>query len=241
MNRMAAIAFAQRYGLLIVLAAGVAIALASGATDHITLAELKARRAELAAFVEAHRLSAIAVYVALYAVVVALSLPLALVLTLAGGFLFGPFLGALAAVSSATLGSTVAFLAARTAFGDYLAAGAGPTVARLVEGFRKDAFAYLFTLRIIPVAPLQLINLGAGLAGVRIATFMAASFIGMAPGSFIYAWLGSGLGTIFARGEQPDLGLIMEPSIFLPLLGLGLLALAPTIHRRLRGGRGPLA
>ena len=231
---MTAGAFAKRYGLLIVLVVLVAVAVLSGAADHISLGELKARREELVAFVDAHWLASIAVFVVLYTTVVALSLPLALVLTLSSGFLFGPVIGALLSVSSATLGSTVAFLACRTAFGDTLAKRAGPTVNKLADGFRKDAFSYLFTLRILPIAPLLLINIAAGLARVKVGTFMLASLIGMLPGSFVYAFLGSGLGEVFERGDDPDLGIITEPQILLPLIGLAILAMLPAIARLFR-------
>lgn len=227
-------AFLKRYGLLIVLVALVVVAIASGATDRISLGELKARRAELVGFVDAHWLASIAVFAALYTTVVALSLPLALVLTLTGGFLFGPVVGALLAVSSATLGSTIAFLACRTAFGDTLAKRAGPAVNKLAEGFRRDAFSYLFTLRILPIAPLLLINIAAGLARVSTLTFVTASLIGMAPGSFVYAFLGSGLGEVFARGDEPNLAIIREPQILLPLIGLAILAMLPAIVRFFR-------
>lgn len=227
-------AFFKRFGLLIVLVVLVVAAVASGATDHISLGELKARRAELSAFVQAHWIASLAVYGVLYTVVVALSLPLALVMTLAGGFLFGPLPGGLAALTAATLGSTVSFLACRTAFGDLVTRKAGPTISKLAEGFRKDAFSYLFTLRIIPVAPLLLINVAAGLAEVSTRTFITASFIGMAPGSFVYAFLGSGLGTVFERGGDPDLHIITEPRILLPLIGLACLAMIPTALRLVR-------
>lgn len=234
MTRDMLVAFAQRYGLLIVLAVLVAIALLSGATDRISLGEVKARREELVAFVDAHWLASIAVFAALYTTVVALSLPLALVLTLTGGFLFGPVVGALLSVSSATLGSTVAFLACRTAFGDTLAKRAGPTVNKLADGFRRDAFSYLFTLRILPIAPLLLINIAAGLARVKVGTFMLASLIGMAPGSFVYSFLGSGLGEVFERGDEPNLSIITEPQILLPLIGLAVLAMLPALVRLFR-------
>lgn len=230
-------AFARRYGLLIVLVVLVVVALLSGVTDHISLAELKARREELVAFVDENWLASLAVFALLYTAVVALSLPLALVLTLTGGFLFGPVVGALVCVSAATLGSTVAFLACRTAFGDTLAKRAGPTVNNLADGFRRDAFSYLFTLRILPIAPLLLINIAAGLARVRIGTFMTASLVGMLPGSFVYSFLGSGLGEVFERGEEPNLALVTEPQILLPLIGLAILAMLPAIARIVRKHR----
>lgn len=237
MNTKPLLAFAKRFGLLIVLGVAVVIALALGATDRISLSELKAQREALVAFVDAYWWASAAVYLALYVTVVALSLPLALVMTLTGGFLFGPVVGGLMAVTGATLGSTIAFLACRTAFGDLITRRAGPAVTKLAEGFRRDAFSYLFTLRILPIAPLLLINIAAGLAEVPVATFMTASFIGMAPGSFVYAFLGAGLGEVFERGGEPNLSIVMEPQIFLPLLGLAALALAPAIVRLVRRAR----
>jgi uncharacterized membrane protein YdjX (TVP38/TMEM64 family) len=231
-------AFAKRFGLLIVLVVLVAVAVALGATDRISLSELRAQRAELTAFVDANWLASAGVFTALYITVVALSLPLALVMTLTGGFLFGPVAGGLMSVTGATLGSTIAFLACRTAFGDIVARKAGPMVTKLAEGFRRDAFSYLFTLRILPVAPLLLINIAAGLAEVKLSTFMIASFIGMAPGSFVYALLGAGLGEVFERGDEPNLSIIMEPAILLPLIGLALLAMLPAVVRYVRHRRG---
>lgn len=237
MNTERPVAFVKRFGLLIVLGVAVVIAVALGATDRISLSELKAQRQALVAFVDAYWWASAAAYLALYVTVVALSLPLALVMTLAGGFLFGPVVGGLMAVTGATLGSTIAFLACRTAFGDIITRRAGPAVTKLAEGFRRDAFSYLFTLRILPIAPLLLINIAAGLAEVPVATFMTASFIGMAPGSFVYAFLGAGLGEVFERGGEPNLSIVMEPQIFLPLLGLAALALAPAIVRLVRRAR----
>lgn len=228
-------AFLKRYGLLIVLVALVVAAIAGGVTDRISLAELKARRAELVGLVDANRLASMAVFALLFTTVVAVSLPLALVLTLTGGFLFGPVVGGLLSVSSATLGSTIAFLACRTAFGDVIARRAGPTVTKLAEGFRRDAFSYLFTLRILPVAPLLLINIAAGFARVSTLTFVTASMAGMAPGSFVYAFLGAGLGEVFERGGEPTLSILGEPQILLPLIGLAILAVLPAVLRRFIG------
>jgi uncharacterized membrane protein YdjX (TVP38/TMEM64 family) len=228
------LAFGKRFGLLIVLVVLVAVAVALGATDRISLGELREQREALVGFVEAHWWASAAIYLLLYITVVALSLPLALVMTLSGGFLFGPIVGALLAVTGATLGSTIAFFACRTAFGDIVARKAGPMITKLADGFRRDAFSYLFTLRILPVAPLLLINIAAGLAEVPVLTFMTASFVGMAPGSFVYAFLGAGLGEVFERGDEPNLSIITEPQILLPLIALAVLAMIPSIVRLVR-------
>ena len=60
----------------------------------------------------------------------------------------------------------------------------------------------------------------------------------MAPGSFVYAFLGAGLGEVFERGDEPNLSIITEPAILLPLVGLALLAMLPAVVRYVRHRRG---
>lgn len=225
----------RRFGPLVVIVALAIWAVASGAVQHLSLEELQSRRAELTGFVGLHPWASLGTFMALYVVVISLSLPGALVLTLAGGFLFGPWLGAAAAVISATIGSTIIFLICRTAFGEALAASAGPGLAKLQEGLRRNAFSYILTLRLIPVVPLFVINIAAGLVALPLRTFVIASLIGMAPGSLVYAGLGAGLGAVFAKGQQPNLRLIFEPQILYPLLGLAALSLLPVLWQAITG------
>jgi uncharacterized membrane protein YdjX (TVP38/TMEM64 family) len=65
-----------------------------------------------------------------------------------------------------------------------------------------------------------------------------STFLGIIPGAVVYTSVGAGLGQVFARGETPDLGIIFEPQILLPLLGLAALALVPVILKALRGKKG---
>ncbi len=228
-------AWLQRFGLLIVVAILLVAVLASGVLEHLTLAELSARRAELVAFAAARPLTTAAVYIGLYTLVVALSLPLALLFTLTGGLLFGPIWGGLLAVVGATSGSTVMFLACRTAVGDWLRSKAGPRLIRIEKAILADAFSCILALRLIPAFPLWIINIGAGLVAIPLRTYVTASFLGMIPSSLVYAGVGSGFGHVLARGGDINLHILAEPQIWMPLLGLGLLALAPIIYRRLRG------
>ncbi|WP_369058670.1 VTT domain-containing protein [Caulobacter sp. 73W] len=220
--------------LLAVLAAAVFF---SGLWKHFTIEELQARHAYLSAFVDRRPAAAIAIYLFAYVFVVSLSLPAALLLTLSGGFLFGPWLGGLLAVTGATAGSTVIYAACRTAFGGMLQKRAGSTLLRIEEGIKKDAFHYLLTLRLIPAFPLLVINLAAGLVGIRLRTFLSASFLGMAPSSLVYASMGAGLGHLFMQGRPVDLSILVEPRVVLPLVGLGALAGASMLYRRLRPRR----
>ncbi|MDG2523684.1 VTT domain-containing protein [Caulobacter segnis] len=220
--------------LLAVLAAAVYF---SGLWKHLTIEELQARHAYLSAFVDQRPGAAIAIYLSAYIIVVSLSLPAALLLTLSGGFLFGTWLGGLLAVTGATVGSTVIYAACRTAFGGMMQKRAGPTLLRIEEGIKKDAFHYLLTLRLIPAFPLLVINLAAGLVGIRLRTFLSASFLGMAPSSLVYASMGAGLGHLFLQGRPVSLSLLIEPRVVLPLIGLGALAGLSMLYRHLRPRR----
>lgn len=227
----------RRFLPLLVLLAVLGLVYASGLHRQLSLATLQEHRGTLRAFVADHPLAAPLAYALGYAAAVALSLPGALILTLVGGFLFGTWLGGILAVVGATLGATGIFLIARTALGSSLRDRAGPWLRRMEAGFRDDAFSYLLVLRLVPLFPFWLVNLVPAMLGVPLPTFAAATLIGIVPATFVYAGVGNGLGAVLDRGEAPNFGLVLEPRVLLPLLGLALLALLPVVHRRWRGRR----
>jgi uncharacterized membrane protein YdjX (TVP38/TMEM64 family) len=219
-------------GLLLI--AG-AVFMLCGGRSYLTFATLARNQDFLRELVIEGGVLAVLGYVLLYAGLTALSVPSAMLMTLAGGFFFGPWLGAAYALVGATLGATAVFLAARA--GLYgLASRAGATARRLEAGFRADAFNYLLCLRLVPLVPFWLVNLIAGCAGMRAPSYVAATFLGMAPGAVVYASLGSGLGTVM---EHPHFHIWSEPQVLLPLLGLAVLALVPVIYKHWRGGKHP--
>ncbi len=118
--------------------------------------------------------------------------------------------------------------------GDSLRERGGAKLAKIEDGVRKDAFLYVLSLRLLPVVPFWLVNLGAGLVRIRLRTFFLATLIGILPLSLVYAGLGSGLGKMFRRGVTPKLDVVLEPQILWPLVGMGLLSLAPIVFRLIR-------
>lgn len=217
---------------LVILAVLIAAAFATGLHKHLSLDALRDNRAALLAFVDKNIVLAGLAHVAVYATVTALSLPAAAVLTLAGGLLFGVPLGAMLTVVGATLGATILFLVARTAFGDTLRARAGPFVAKMSEGFQKDAFNYLLFLRLVPAFPFFAVNLVPALLGMRLVPFVAATAIGIIPGTTVFTAFGAGLGEVFDRGGQVTLAGVLSPTLLAALVGLGLLSLLPIVLRR---------
>ena len=204
---------------------------------YLTLDALRDNRAALLAFVQANGVLAACAFVLAYAAVVALSVPGAAIMTLAGGFLFGIVLGASLTVIGATLGATLLFLIARSAAGDFLRQRAGPFLARMSDGFSKDAFFYLLFLRLVPAFPFWAVNLAPALLGMGLAPFVVATALGIIPGTVVYTAFGASLGQVFDAGGQVDLKTVFSPTLIAALIGLGLLALAPVVVKRFREKR----
>jgi uncharacterized membrane protein YdjX (TVP38/TMEM64 family) len=221
---------------VLVLVALVGAVFAFGLNNYLSFEALRQNREALLGWVAENRVSAPLVFLAAYTAAVALSIPGAVWLTLAAGFLFGPWLGGTLATIAATVGATIIFLIARTAAGDVLRRRAGPWVARMADGFDRNALSYMLLLRMVPIFPFWLVNIVPGVLGVRPAIYIVATLVGILPATFVYAGIGSGLGEVFARGETPDLSIVLEPRFLLPLLGLVLLAMIPLAYRRWKGG-----
>jgi uncharacterized membrane protein YdjX (TVP38/TMEM64 family) len=217
-----------------ILLAGLAIFLLLGLERYFSFEMLARHKATLTEWVAANRLLAGLTFVLAYALMVAFSLPVAVAATPVGGFLFGTWIGAGLSVVAATLGSIAVFLAARYAFRDLFRARAGATLARLEEGFRHNDFSYLLFLRLVPVFPFWLINIVPALLGMQLRRYVLATLLGIVPASIVYASVGAGLGAVLKRGEQPNLGIIFEWHVLLPLLGLAAMALLPVVFARLR-------
>ena len=120
--------------------ADAAVVFGSGLYRELSFESLVRHHAAIEKLVAEHEITAFAAYVGLYIVVVMLSIPGAMVLTVAGGVLFGTLLGALGAIAGATVGGTIIFLIARGAVGEILIRRAGPRLAKVAAGFRDDAF-----------------------------------------------------------------------------------------------------
>ena len=157
------------------------------------------------------------------------SLPVGAVMTVAGGFLFGPVAATVFVNMGATTGATLAFLIARYLLRDAVEQKFGKWIGPFQEGFAKNAFSYLLTLRLIPLFPFFVVNLVSGLTRVNVGTYVAATALGIIPGTFVYAYAGRQLGTINSLKE------IASHNVIIAFVLLGLLALLPSFYKRLKG------
>ena len=220
----------------------IAIVAAVGAftlRDYLSFQTLADNRDALIAFRDSHYLLTVLVFMAAYIAIVAFSLPGATIATLTGGFLFATFPGTLINVTAATIGAIAIFVAARAGFGERLAArmeSAEGAVKRMKDGIDDNQWSVLFLMRLVPAVPFFVANLVPALVGVPLSRFAITTFFGIIPGGIVYTSVGAGLGEVFARGETPDLGIIFEPHILFPILGLAALAALPLVLKLFRKG-----
>ncbi|MBT3350785.1 MAG: TVP38/TMEM64 family protein [Nitrospinaceae bacterium] len=227
--------FLKRFAPLVVLAAGLGAFFALGLDRYLSFGALRENRFLLIGLVEAYGFAAAVAYMVLYAAVVAFSIPGGLVMSISGGFLFGALWGTLYIVVGATVGATILFIIAKTVLGDFLRAKAGPWLKKMEAGFQRDALSYLLVLRLVPIFPFFVVNLVPAFLGVRLSTYVIGTFVGVIPGTFVFASVGAGLGSIFDGGGEFSLSGIMTPEIVTALVGLGVLSLIPVAYKRFKG------
>jgi uncharacterized membrane protein YdjX (TVP38/TMEM64 family) len=221
---------------LAVIAAALTAFFALGGPDYVSLESLKENRETLGAMVADNFALVFFGFIALYALLVGISFPGASFLSIFGGFLFGAIFGGLAVVVGATIGATAIFLAARYAFGDALSKKAGPYMKKFEAGLKENELSYLFILRLIPAFPFFIVNIVPALFDVKIRNYILTTFFGIIPGSFVYASVGAGVGAVFDAGEDVQLsGLMLQPKIIVPIVGLIALSLLPILYKKFKG------
>ncbi|EDP67032.1 mercuric reductase [alpha proteobacterium BAL199] len=224
----------RRWGLAAALLTGFAAFFVLDLGRFVSITALAGNCEALEAWVEANPVLSRGAYTGIYFLAIAFSLPVGVVLTVAGGVVFGLFEGTILTVLAATAGAFAVFLAARTAIGDSLRRRAGPFVARLEAGFKENALSYLLVLRLVPLFPFWLVNIVPALLGVPTRTYVLGTLLGIIPGTFVFVSVGNGLETLIDQGQMPGLEVFMQPAVLIPLAGLTLLSLVPVIYKRLR-------
>ena len=226
----------RKYLLPVILISGLTAFFATGMHRYFSFDHLAGEYGTIKAYISANQLQSYLLFFLIYVGAVAFSLPIASLLTIAGGALLG-WVGAALILVAATLGATIVFVAAKTLLGAFLSQKAGPFLAKLEAGFSQDAFSYLLALRLVPVAPFWVVNIIPALVGMRLTSFVIATFIGIMPGTLVYVYVARGFDHILAAGKTPDLSTFSDIKIIGPLVALGCLALMPSVLRYLKATR----
>lgn len=227
---------------LAVLAVGFALFFVFDLDRFVTFQALSDNREFLTNFVDQQGALAILAFIAIYAVSTALSLPGGAVLTVTSGFLFGTWFGTLYAVTGATIGAVAVFLIAKTSLGETLRGKAGPALRKMEAGFRENALSYLLVLRLIPLFPFFLVNIVPAFLGVPLSTYAIATFFGIIPGAFVFASVGSGIGSVFDQDmARFDPASVLTPQVITALVGLAVLSLLPIAYKKFKARKGAAA
>lgn len=233
---------ALRFAPVLVVLAGLGLGYILGLQDYLSLGFLAEQRQALRAYVDSNSFWSAMLFLGVYIAAVAFSFPAASVLTIFGGFLFGWMIGGALVAVGATIGASILFLATRSAFGGFLRHRVDGVVKKLADGFRENAFGYLFVIRLAPVFPFFVVNIAAALFDISLGRFIAATFFGILPGTFAYAYLGQGVDSVLVAaqesGQEARISDLVTPEITLAFFALALVALIPTVVRQFRK-RGP--
>jgi uncharacterized membrane protein YdjX (TVP38/TMEM64 family) len=220
--------------LLVVLAVAL---WAMGAERYLDGHALSAHAVALKRLARAHPLPALAGFLAVLAIVAASSLPGVTILALAGGYMFGTWVGGLGADVSASVGAVVVYGAVNSSLGAALrerAERSGGRLRSILNGVRDGAFGYILTARLLPASPFWVVSAAAALAGAPFRAYLFATVLGVLPQLLVYSSLGAGFGRLIGHGQPLSLQSLLTPAILLPLSALALLSLATTafVHRR---------
>ncbi len=197
----------------------------------LNLQSLKENYSELQIYFEDHPIQSSLIYVSIYTLATALSIPGAIVLTIAGGAIFGLLWGTVLVSFSSTIGATVAFLITRYFFRNSVRARFGDKLKIINDGIKKDGAFYLLTLRLVPIFPFFAINVLMALTPIKTHTFYIASQIGMLLGTIIFVNAGTQLATLNSTGDILSANLILSLCI-IGMFPIGAKLVSSLINRR---------
>ncbi|MBI4776554.1 MAG: TVP38/TMEM64 family protein [Deltaproteobacteria bacterium] len=227
----------QRLAIVLVVIALIVVFKVFELERYFTLTYIKSQQQQFAQLYAENTFLVLGIYTGVYIVATALSLPGAVVLTLAGGALFG-FWAALVVVSFASsIGATLACFVSRFLLREWVQNRFGERLKTVNQGIEREGAFYLFTVRLIPVFPFFVINLVMGLTGMPLRTFYWVSQLGMLPGTAVFVNAGKQLGEIQSASG------ILSPSL---LISFAILGLFPITVKKLmrwyrsRKGKKPL-
>ncbi|HYV38623.1 MAG TPA: TVP38/TMEM64 family protein [Gemmataceae bacterium] len=214
----------SRWILVVGLVLAIVLFYALGLQDYFGWDHVNANLDDWQTAAREHLAVALVVYFLIYVAVTALSLPVAGIVTAVAGALFGRWLGTGVVSVASTLGAVLAFLSSRYIFRDWVERRFGSRLEALNRGVERDGAYYLLTLRLVPLFPFFLINLGMGLTRMRVATYAVVSMIGMLPGTFLYVYAGEALASVASPKD------LLSANV---LIALALLGVVPLVIRKI--------
>lgn len=216
---------------MVVLAAALLILLAFvwnvDVSEFLTLQRIQESRFELMEMVRGNYLLAVILYIGVYILVTAFFIPGAIILALTGGFLFGGFESLIYINLGTTTGALIAFLLARYLLKKWIKHKFARMLDKVEEVLNSNSQFYLLCVRLVPIIPFSLINVFAGVTGVRARVFIWTTALGILPISAVYSFAGQRLGSIQSLEDIFITGLLLCFAV------LGTLMLSVQLKKRL--------
>jgi uncharacterized membrane protein YdjX (TVP38/TMEM64 family) len=216
--------------LVLIVGAVFAVIKFTPAGQYLNLREIFKNRDSLIEQVQSRYTLSSVLYIVFYIVVVALSIPGASILTIMGGFFFGPLIATLYINIGATVGAFIIFIAARFFIGEMVQKKYADKLERFNKEIEKNGSNYLITLRLIPIFPFFLINLFAGVTKIKPVTFLWTTSLGIIPGSLAYAYSGYAVAKLGAEPGVPK-------NLIFAFLALAVLSIVPVVYKKLKARR----
>lgn len=188
-------------------------------------------------FIENNFYLASLLFILIYIIAVIFSIPGAWLITVSGGYIFGWLIGGFLAVIGATLGACIIFIMAKNLLRNFFSKkiiNKKSILIKIENGVKRDAFSYLLFMRLMPIFPFVFVNIVPALLGIRFNIYAVTTFIGIIPGTFVYALLGEGANEIFISGNVSSLETYDSFKIIIGLSGLSILSLLPIVIKYLK-------
>ena len=188
---------------------------------HFDLAYIQTKQVEFTRQFNNNPLLFFIIYFTIYVTAAAASLPLASILTVLAGAIFGLAPGLLLVSVASTIGASLAFLGGRFILKESLQQRYPTQMKKINQGFNNDGNFYLFAMRIVPVLPFFVVNLGMSVVPIKLRDFFWISQLGMLPGTFVYVYAGTELVKIESLADIASPGLIIAFTLLgiFPILG----------------------
>lgn len=183
----------------------------------LTLSKVQKAAFKLKEHVHNHYLESVLIFIVIY-MLLNVWFPAAGVLTLLGGFLYGPVLGTIFVESAAVLGAVFTFEVSRYAASGWIQ----NKWSGHLDGFNREisrrGYIYLLFVRLFPMIPYILVNFLAGLTKVRFWTFLWTTALGSLPGIVIFCYFGHQFLNIKSIDQLFTPGVIIATCLFIGFL-----------------------
>ena len=200
---------AVRIVILLIVTLAISVT-ATQFNDQLSLSSIQARLSEFQEITQSKFWQTIGMFAGLYFVLAATGLPGITVLNLLAGALFGIGIGTMTVIAAGTSGASIVFLLTRFGFGDLVQKKWGYKLQAINSEVEKNGLWYLFSVRMIPLFPIVLVNVAMGLTSMSLARFFIVTALGVLPGNLIYVSAGQAVGEIQSMNDifSPKITLI---------------------------------